>query len=66
MDVSIYAQFSKNTGINMIEIAGDAFLFTPLSMRSKANFWASANFKWEKVANNHNVFDGLVDVYANV
>ncbi|MEY3241556.1 MAG: hypothetical protein RIR11_2995 [Bacteroidota bacterium] len=66
MDVSIYAQFSKNTGINMIEIAGDAFLFTPLSMRSKANFWASANFKWEKVSEGHNVFDGLVDVYANV
>ncbi len=66
MDVSIYAQFSKNTGINMIEVAGDAFMFTPLALRNKANFWASANFKWEKVSTNHNVFDGLVDVYVNV
>ena len=66
MDVSIYGEFSKNSGINLIEVAGDAFLFTPLSMRSKANFWASAAFRWEKMDDETSNYDGLIDVFVNV
>ncbi len=65
MDVSIYGEFGKNTGLSMIEITGDAFMFTPLSQRNKSNFWASSTLTWIKQSSTKHSFDGTIKVYVN-
>lgn len=65
MDVSVYGSFSKNQGINHLNISGDAYMFTPLSMRNRSSFFANASLDWVKVDDGDQEFTGTLDVFVN-
>jgi hypothetical protein len=66
MDVSLYAQFSQNMGINMLAIEGAAFAMSPLSARGQTPVWADAGLVWEKLDDNSSIFDGTFNLYVNL
>lgn len=66
MDVSLYAQFSKNQGINMVSIEGAAYALAPLTARGQTPVWADASIVWEKLKDGVNVFDGTFNLYVNL
>jgi hypothetical protein len=66
MDVSLYAQFSQNQGINMLAIEGAAFAMAPLSARGQTPIWADAGLMWEKLDDNSSIFDGTFNLYVNL
>ena len=66
MDVSLYAQFSQNHGINMLSIEGAAFAMSPLSARGQTPIWADAALTWEKLNDGESIFDGSFNLYVNL
>jgi len=66
MDVSLFAQFSQNQGINMLAIEGAAYAMAPLSARGQTPVWADAALTWEKLHDGASIFDGTFNMYVNL